>query len=95
MRYICIPEHVYNDKSICNGAKLLYGEITALCENNSCRTSGAYLAGLLNAPENDIQNWICQLQKSGHIKTEKSISGKVKLKNSRGADEFVLYASFT
>lgn len=95
MRYAFIPDRVYSDKSICTGAKLLFGEIAALCENNrSCKTSGAYLAQVLKEPEARIQDWLAQLQKGGHIRKELSINSEAALENPGSADEFVLYASF-
>jgi rubrerythrin len=66
--YAIIPASVRYDKDLCPNAKLLYGEITALCEKEGyCWASNKYLSNLYGVNRSSITNWINQLIKSGHI----------------------------
>ena len=59
------------DARLPSGAKLLFGEITALCNKEGyCWAGNAYFAGLYGTSERTIINWINSLKAAGHIKVE-------------------------
>ena len=66
--YAIIPANVRYDKSIPMGAKLLYGEITALCnEKGFCWATNRYFAELYCVNERTVRNWICALAEQNFI----------------------------
>jgi hypothetical protein len=66
--YAIIPASVRYDKRLCPNAKLLYGEITALCnEKGYCWATNAYFSGLYEVSNRSIVNWINELEQAGHI----------------------------
>jgi hypothetical protein len=66
--YAIIPANVRYDKSIPNGAKLLYGEITSLCnERGYCWASNQYFSELYATSERTIINWIKALVREDYI----------------------------
>jgi hypothetical protein len=66
--YAVIPASVRYDKNIPPNAKLLYGEITALCgQDGYCRAGNAFFAGLYGASERAVINWINSLKNAGYI----------------------------
>lgn len=66
--YAIIPANVRYDKDLAPNAKLLYGEITALCnEKGYCWATNQYFAELYNVSDRTIKNWISQLVDKGHI----------------------------
>lgn len=66
--YAIVPANVRYDKRLTNGAKLLYGEITALCNQGGyCWASNSYFAKLYEVSNTTISTWISQLEKCGHI----------------------------
>lgn len=69
--YAIIPADVRYDKKLCANAKLLYGEITALCnEKGYCWASNDYFAQLYEKTEETISRWIAQLIKQNYINAE-------------------------
>lgn len=66
--YAVIPADVRYDHSLAAGAKLLYGEITALCsEKGFCWASNNYFANLYQKTGKTISRWIAQLIENGYI----------------------------
>ena len=69
--YAIIPAHVRYDASLPPNAKLLYGEITALCSvEGYCWASNRYFAALYGVKVRAVQNWIDALRTAGHILIE-------------------------
>lgn len=69
--YAVIPATVRYDKNIMTGAKLLYGEITALCnEKGYCWATNEYFANLYGVNKRTIINWIKSLADAGYIQTD-------------------------
>jgi len=66
--YAIIPADVRYNKSLSANAKLLYGEITALCnEKGFCWAGNEYFSGLYAVSERTIQRWINQLSGNSYI----------------------------
>ena len=66
--YAVIPATVRYDKRIPAAAKLLYGEITALCNQSGlCWAENTYFANLYEVNTRTIQGWINALLNAGHI----------------------------
>lgn len=66
--YAIIPANVRYDVDLKPNAKLLYGEITALCnERGYCWASNAYFAELYNSAPETISRWISALQEKNYI----------------------------
>lgn len=69
--YAIIPAHIRYDTSIPANAKLLYGEITALCNAEGyCWAGNAYFADLYGVSKKSVSNWIATLAKRGYISVE-------------------------
>lgn len=69
--YAIIPANVRYDKNLTDGAKLLYGEITALCnERGYCWATNGYFAELYNVSKVTVSNWIKQLINNGYLTSE-------------------------
>ena len=67
--YAVIPADVRYDEDLPANAKLLYGEITALCnERGYCWASNSYFAKLYKVSVRTVQTWINALEKKGYIK---------------------------
>ena len=66
--YAIIPADIRYNQNICANAKLLYGEITALCnEKGFCWASNQYFADLYQVNKKSISRWIKQLEETGKI----------------------------
>lgn len=69
--YAIIPANVRYDKDLPASAKLLYGEITTLVnENGYCRESNEYFATLYKVSKKSISSWIKSLVKKGYIDSQ-------------------------
>lgn len=69
--YAIIPADVRYDRNLPDGAKLLYGEITALCnEKGYCWASNEYFLSLYHCGRNTISRWLRALKQEGYIQTE-------------------------
>lgn len=67
--YAIIPASVRYDDRLSAGAKLLYGEITALTyKEGFCWASNAYFANLYKVDNRTIRRWVEKLKKTGHVR---------------------------
>ena len=75
--YAIIPANVRYDKMLTPNAKLLYGEITALCNKEGyCWASNSYFANLYEVSNQAISKWINQLEKLGYVSISYTRKGK-------------------
>lgn len=66
--YAIIPADVRYDKNLNPNSKLLYGEITALCNKEGyCWASNNYFAELYDCTPQSISNWIKDLTNNNYI----------------------------
>jgi hypothetical protein len=69
--YAIIPANVRYDKELSPNAKLLYGEITALCnERGYCWASNSYFSDLYKVSKVSISKWINQLVFKGYLTSD-------------------------
>lgn len=69
--FAIIPANVRYDKELSPNAKLLYGEITALCNQNGyCWAGNEYFANLYDVSKISISRLISQLKEKGYIFVE-------------------------
>jgi DNA-binding transcriptional ArsR family regulator len=69
--YAIIPANVRYDKDLPPNAKLLYGEITALCnEKGFCWAGNTYFSELYSKDKSTIARWLKQLEAKGYITRE-------------------------
>lgn len=82
--YAIIPANVRYHENLTPNAKLLYGEITALCnEKGFCWASNEYFANLYNVSKRSISTWIGLLEKEGFISLQYDIEANSKNVNVR------------
>jgi len=68
--YAIIPANVRYDEDLTPNAKLLYGEITALCNMKGyCWASNSYFASLYKVSTVSISKWVKQLVDKGYIES--------------------------
>lgn len=66
--YAIIPAGVRYDKQLPQGAKILYGEVTALSSKSGyCWASDQYFMTLYEVGQTTIQRWLRALEDSGYI----------------------------
>ena len=66
--YAIIPAEVRYSKDLTPNAKLLYAEITALCNmNGKCTASTEYFCRLYEVSRGAVQNWLKMLDDNGYI----------------------------
>lgn len=69
--YAIIPANIRYDKNITPNAKLLYGEITALCnEKGYCWATNEYFSKLYGVSKQSISKWIKSLKDNNYISVE-------------------------
>jgi hypothetical protein len=69
--YAIIPANVRYDKELSPNAKLLYGEITALCnEKGFCWASNSYFSELYSVSKVSISKWVNQLVARGYLSSD-------------------------
>ncbi len=66
--YVIIPATIRYNKKLTDGAKLLYGEVGALCNiEGYCRANNFYFSKLYDVTTRTIQSWIEDLIKFGYL----------------------------
>lgn len=69
--YAIIPANVRYDENLKPNAKLLYGELTALCNRDGfCWAGNDYFADLYKVDQKTISRWISQLVEGSYIQLE-------------------------
>jgi hypothetical protein len=69
--YAIVPANVRYDDDLPPNAKLLYGEITALCNQHGyCWATNDYFAKLYKCTRQSVSSWISQLKERGYISIE-------------------------
>ena len=88
--YAIIPAVVRYDKDLTDKAKLLYSEITCLCNKEGyCFATNNYFANLYNCTPRAIQFTISKLQEKGYIKIiiENNYQRKIYLTDALGYEK--------
>ena len=77
---IRIPSRVCFNRQLSASAKLLYGEIAHLCEQQgSCPMSNHYFAGLYQVTLRTVTAWVDQLEEAGYLRVRYDASGQHRL----------------
>ncbi len=77
---ISIPSKVCFDARLSASAKLLYGEIAHLCQQQgSCPMSNHYFAGLYQVTLKTVAAWVTQLEEAGYLRVRYDASGQHRL----------------
>lgn len=67
--YAIIPASVRYDEELKANEKLLYGEITSLCNRDGhCWASNSYFANLYNVTSKAVSSWVSHLSELGYIR---------------------------
>lgn len=75
--YAVIPAEVRYDKSLKPNAKLLYGELTSLCNKSGyCWATNEYFAELYSLSAGTVSRLISQLEARGYIRCEMAATSK-------------------
>lgn len=91
--YAIIPATVRYDKGLTDKAKLLYGEITCLCNKEGyCFATNNYFANLYNCTSRAIQFTISKLQEKGYIRVilENNYQRKIYLTDALGYEKIFI-----
>lgn len=96
--YAVIPSSVRYDDKIIPNAKLLYGEITALCnEKGYCWATNEYFSNLYKVSKRTISSWIKSLCDAGYISCDfcfDKVDKKVKIRCIRVEEIFYTCRKF-
>ena len=69
--FAIIPAYIRYDSELVNGEKILFGEITALCDKKGfCWATNSYFANLYDTTEKTISRWINHLKAKKYIDTK-------------------------
>lgn len=69
--YAIIPAPIRYSEKLSSSSKLLFGEITALCnEKGFCWASNSYFAKLYTASPRSVSKWVAELENEGFIKVK-------------------------
>ena len=69
--YAVLPASVRYDKRLRPAARLLYAEITALCNTSGyCTASNSYFCGIYETTDRSVRGWIQQLVDCGYIRSQ-------------------------
>ena len=75
--YAVLPADVRYDRELRPNAKLLYGELTALCNQYGyCWAPNEYFAGLYGLAPETVSRLISQLERRGYIRCEMAATEK-------------------
>lgn len=90
--YAIIPANVRYDKDISPNAKLLFGEITSLCNQKGyCWATNEYFSTLYGVSDRTIQNLLKQLLNKNYIRVEVKDNHKriIYIEFTKGEKNFV------
>lgn len=77
--YAILPANVRYDTDLTPNAKLLYAEITSLCNDKGyCWAKNEYFAELYNVSDRAIQKWLVQLSQKNYITINMVLNGDTK-----------------
>lgn len=77
--YAIIPANVRYNKNLKPNEKLLYGEITSLCNQKGfCWASNSYFSELYNVTVQTISSWVSNLKKEGYVMVDFIYKGNTK-----------------